>query len=77
MLSEQLREHRDDEKKMEEYENRFYLIGEEIKRLNLVLKTKTDEIQSLNIHLQQTQNQNNAYKEEIELLQRQQGKLNQ
>ena len=53
------------------------MIGEEIKRLNLVLKTKTDEIQSLNIQLQQSQNQNSANKEENEQLMRHQGKLNQ
>jgi hypothetical protein len=53
------------------------LIGEEIKRLNLVLKTKTDEIQSLSIQLQQSQHQNNTNKDKNDQLLRQQGELNQ
>lgn len=53
------------------------MIGEEIKRLNLVLKAKTEEIQSLSIQLQQSQSQNNAQRDEIDQLLRQQSKLNQ
>lgn len=45
--------------------------------MNIVLKAKTDENQSLSMQLQQSQNQNDVQKDENDLLIRQQAKLNQ
>jgi len=41
-LEEQLAYHKEDENKMGEYESRFAIIGEELKRLNGVLRNKTE-----------------------------------